>query len=120
MSHSSKNIELQCPEHEQKHAVAQESVSWDLGSAERKIKTTIDSNCRENHCALSSLDRQRFCGRRVMEAGSVRTGMEPKIFTATSLNSLMVAAGHKTTMALGGREASAAKPKYCLVQAQED
>lgn len=84
--------------------MAQESVSWDFGSAERKIKTTVDSNCREHHCALNSLDRQRFCGGRVMEAGSVRTGMEPKMFTATSLNSVMVAAG---------RGASAAKAKCC-------
>lgn len=76
----------------------------------RGIVPAIDSNARESHCAPSSVDRQRLCGGGVMQAGSVRTGMEPKIFTA-GMSPLMVAAGDEATMLLAGREASAAKGK---------
>lgn len=88
---------------EQQKQWVQEGASWGYGSADwygwchrshdareglnffvmmGGIVPAIDSNARESHCAPSSVDRQRLCGGGVMEAGSVRTGMEPKIFTA--------------------------------------
>lgn len=81
---------------------------------ERGTSAAMGSNARENHWTSGSVDRQSVCGAGVMGAGSVRTGMGLKMFTA-GMNSLMVAAGDKAAAVLVGRETSAAKGKLQLV-----
>lgn len=81
---------------------------------ERGRSAAMGRNARENHWTSGSVDRQSVCGAGVMGAGSVRTGMGLKMFTA-GMNSLMVAAGDKAAAVLVGRETSAAKGKLQLV-----
>lgn len=90
-----------------------EAVTWERGCISVMMEgarmAAVGSKATQRHWASCIVDKQRACG-----AGSVRRGMELKMFTA-GMNSLMVAAGDKATTAPSGRDASAAADKLQLV-----